>query len=64
MKNKIALVLEGGGFRGCYTAGALTWLYEHGYMFDYTVSISATANNVVKKNFPIVVFSNNPTFNT
>ena len=43
MKNKIALVLEGGGFRGCYTAGALTWLYEHGYMFDYTVSISATA---------------------
>ena len=43
MNKSIALVLEGGGFRGCYTAGALKWLYENGYVFDYTVSISATA---------------------
>ena len=40
---KTALVLEGGGMRGCYTAGAMTWLYEHGYEFPYCVSISATA---------------------
>lgn len=43
MKRKIALVLEGGGFRGCYTAGALSWLYEHDIEFEYVVSISATA---------------------
>lgn len=43
MKNKVALVLEGGGFRGCYTAGAMTWLYENGIEFKYMVSISATA---------------------
>ncbi|MBQ3376397.1 MAG: patatin family protein [Erysipelotrichaceae bacterium] len=43
MVESVALVLEGGGMRGCYTAGAMKWLYEHGYMFKYTVSISATA---------------------
>ena len=42
MKNT-ALVLEGGGMRGCYTAGAMAWLDEHGYNFPYCVSISATA---------------------
>lgn len=40
---KVALVLEGGGFRGCYTAGAMTWLHDHGIRFPYVVSISATA---------------------
>ena len=43
MNKDVALVLEGGGFRGCYTAGALKWLYEHGLQFDYTAAISATA---------------------
>ncbi|MBR0385415.1 MAG: patatin-like phospholipase family protein [Erysipelotrichaceae bacterium] len=43
MKNKVALVLEGGGFRGCYTAGAMQWLYDHEITFPYVVSISATA---------------------
>jgi len=43
MNKDIALVLEGGGFRGCYTAGALKWLYEHNIKFDYSASISATS---------------------
>ena len=40
---KVALVLEGGGFRGCYTAGALKWLNDHHIVPEYTVGISATA---------------------
>ena len=41
--SKIGLVLEGGGMRGAYTAGALTWLIEHHREFDYGVAISAGA---------------------
>ncbi len=40
---KIGLVLEGGGIRGAYTAGALGWLKEHHYSFDYHVGISSGA---------------------
>ncbi len=40
---KYGLVLEGGGVRGSYTAGALTWLYDHGITFDYSVGISSGA---------------------
>ena len=43
MIEDVALVMEGGGFRGCYTAGALQWLHDHNIMFKYTVAISATA---------------------
>ena len=43
MNQNIALVLEGGGFRGAYTAGAMKWLAEHNLKFKYTVAISATA---------------------
>ena len=39
----IGLVLEGGGFRGCYTAGALKWLLDHDIEMPYTAAISATA---------------------
>lgn len=39
----VALVLEGGGFRGSYTAGAMKWLHDNGIQFKYCVSISATA---------------------
>lgn len=43
MIENVALVLEGGGFRGCYTAGAMKWLHDNGVLFKYSVSISATA---------------------
>lgn len=42
-KNKTGLVLEGGGIRGAYTAGALTWLAEQGLYPDYSVGISSGA---------------------
>lgn len=40
---KIGLVLEGGGMRGAYTAGALAWLSDHNITFDYNVGISSGA---------------------
>lgn len=40
---KIGLVLEGGGVRGAYTVGALTWLADHDIHFDYNVGISSGA---------------------
>lgn len=40
---KIGLVLEGGGVRGAYTAGALAWLQDNGISFDYSVGISSGA---------------------
>lgn len=43
MAEKTGLVLEGGGVRGAYTAGALRWLAEQGIEFDYNVAISAGA---------------------
>ncbi|HPW53408.1 MAG TPA: hypothetical protein PLI19_02315 [Erysipelotrichaceae bacterium] len=42
MKSNIGLVLEGGGFRGCYTAGALKWLSDNNIYIKYSASISAT----------------------
>lgn len=41
--NKISLVLEGGGMRGAYTAGALSWLLEHNIEFDNCYGISTGA---------------------
>ena len=40
---KLGLVLEGGGVRGAYTAGALAWLTDHDLMVDYGVGISSGA---------------------
>lgn len=42
-KDKIGLVLEGGGLRGAYTAGALAWLTDHHIEVDYSVGISSGA---------------------
>jgi predicted patatin/cPLA2 family phospholipase len=39
----IGLVLEGGGLRGCYTAGVLTWLVDQGIEADTVVGISSGA---------------------
>lgn len=43
MSEKYSLVLEGGGMRGAYTAGALAWLNDHNITFDYSVGISSGA---------------------
>ena len=42
-KIKTSLVLEGGGMRGAYTAGALTWLIENNIEFDNAYGISTGA---------------------
>lgn len=43
MTKKISLVLEGGGMRGAYTAGCLSWLLDEGIEFDYAYGISTGA---------------------
>ena len=43
MSEKIGLVLEGGGVRGGFTAGALAWLNDHNIEFDYGAGISSGA---------------------
>ena len=40
---KIGLVLEGGGVRGAYTAGALAWIQDNHLKFDYYNGISSGA---------------------
>ena len=40
---RIGLVLEGGGVRGAYTAGCLTWLHDNNIHFDYSAGISSGA---------------------
>lgn len=40
---KTSLVLEGGGMRGAYTAGCLSWLLENGISFDSAYGISTGA---------------------
>lgn len=43
MNKKISLVLEGGGLRGAYTAGCLSWLIDEGIEFDSAYGISTGA---------------------
>lgn len=43
MSNKISLVLEGGGMRGAYTAGCLSWFIDEGIEFDGGYGISTGA---------------------
>lgn len=42
---KIGLVLEGGGMRGAFTAGVIEYLLKNEIYFDYTIGVSAGANN-------------------
>ena len=42
-----ALVLEGGGYRGAFTAGIISVLLEEGIQFPYACGLSAGASNVV-----------------
>ncbi len=43
MKKKVSLVLEGGGMRGAYTAGCLSWLIDEGIDFSNAYGISTGA---------------------
>lgn len=45
--NQAALVLEGGGNRGVFTAGALDFLMEKQEMFSYVIGVSAGACNAM-----------------
>lgn len=40
---KIGLILEGGGMRGCYTAGVLDWFLDNGLEFQQIYGVSAGA---------------------
>ena len=42
-----ALVLEGGGSRGVFTAGILDYFMEKGLYFPYVVGVSAGACNAI-----------------
>ena len=44
---KVGLVLEGGAFRGIFTAGALDFLLEMGVSFPYVIGVSAGSGNAV-----------------
>lgn len=46
-KKKISLVLEGGGMRGAYTAGCLSWFIDEGIEFDGGYGISTGALHLV-----------------
>lgn len=52
-KQRTSLVLEGGGMRGAYTAGALSWLIDNNIEFDNAYGISTGAvhlTNFLTKN--------------
>ena len=40
-----ALILEGGGMRGVFTAGILDYFMDNGMWFPYTIAVSAGASN-------------------
>lgn len=44
---KIGLVLEGGAFRGLFTAGVLDYLMQKDVQFQYAVGVSAGAGNQI-----------------
>ena len=60
-KIKTSLVLEGGGLRGAYTAGALSWLVDNNIEFDNAYGISTGAvhlcNYLLKNNKNLFEFS-------
>lgn len=47
MSKKVALVLEGGGLRGAYTAGAVSWLNDHNIQVSSAYGISTGAWHLV-----------------
>ena len=47
MTNKVGLVLEGGTFRGVYSAGVMDAFLENGIEFPYIIGVSAGISNGV-----------------
>lgn len=47
LPEKFALVLEGGGTRGCYTAGVLDVFLKENIRFPYVIGVSAGAGNAL-----------------
>ena len=47
MKNKLALVLEGGGLRGIFTAGVVDCFLDNDIHFDYVCGVSAGSGNAM-----------------
>lgn len=47
MNKSVGLILEGGGSRGVFTAGALDYLMEKNIYFPYVIGVSAGACNAV-----------------
>ena len=47
MNKKIGLVLEGGGFRGIYSAGVIDYLLEKNIELPYVIGVSMGACNGV-----------------
>lgn len=47
MNEKIALILEGGGFRGIFTSGVLDYFMENNLYFNYVSGVSMGACNAV-----------------
>lgn len=45
MRSKVALVLEGGGLRGIFTAGVIDCFLDNNIEFDYVVGVSAGSCN-------------------
>ena len=45
MKSKLALVLEGGGLRGIFTAGVIDCFIDNDIDFDYVIGVSAGSCN-------------------
>ena len=45
MRSKVALVLEGGGLRGIFTAGVIDCFLDNNIDFDYVVGVSAGSCN-------------------
>jgi predicted patatin/cPLA2 family phospholipase len=65
----VALVLEGGGFRGIYTAGVLDVLMNEGLFFDYLIGVSAGAaygvsyvSRQYKRNLAVNNYVNDPRY--
>lgn len=47
LPDKLGLVLEGGGSRGCYTAGVLDGFLHQDLMFSYIVGVSSGSATVI-----------------
>lgn len=47
LNKKVGLILEGGGFRGIFTAGILDYFLEKDLVFPYVIGVSMGSCNGV-----------------